>query len=267
MHTVILERSPEHIRQLSGSQPLAQQRRRVYIFLTRYGIAYALTLLIMLVGAINYSNSLAYALTFLLAGVFLVAMLSTYGNLRGLVLRHGPAHAVYAGKWAALDLEFDNRFGPERIAMQLQLMEAPRRWRKARLRQDSRPAMISLPAGKISRATLEVLTSKRGYFAPGRLQIASTWPLGLFRAWSYVPQLERSIVYPKPAGSHQLPSTTSADHREELSGKDPWQGRLRRFPCLSAWRFISHHRLESLRQGTGCAGEVLSGRRQCPASY
>ena len=41
-------------------------QRRVFVLPTRQGLAYAVSLLVMLVGAINYNLSLGYALVFLL---------------------------------------------------------------------------------------------------------------------------------------------------------------------------------------------------------
>ena len=61
--------------------PVEVSRRRVYIPLARYGYGYGLLLFTMLMGAMNYSNSMAFALTFLLSGLGLVAMHHTHGNL------------------------------------------------------------------------------------------------------------------------------------------------------------------------------------------
>ncbi len=57
---------------------------RIYILPTRHGYAFVLALCAMLLGAINYSNGLAYALTFLLASLALVSMLHANRNLAGL---------------------------------------------------------------------------------------------------------------------------------------------------------------------------------------
>ena len=54
-------------------------------------------LLLMLLAAINYQNSLAYALTFLL-GRFVVAILHTYRNLAGLIIKAGSTPAVFVGE-------------------------------------------------------------------------------------------------------------------------------------------------------------------------
>src|SRR5690606_3192771 len=47
--------------------------------------------------------------------------------------------------------------------------------------------------------SLAVPALQRGWQAMPRLTIASTWPLGLIRAWSYARFDERCLVYPAPA--------------------------------------------------------------------
>ena len=54
------------------SSGFALERRRIYILPTRYGVIFAVVLFAMLLGSINYAANLAYAMTFLLAGLMLV---------------------------------------------------------------------------------------------------------------------------------------------------------------------------------------------------
>ncbi len=56
-----------------------------------------LTLLVMLLTAINYQNNLVYGVTFWLAMVFVVTVHFTHGNLLGLALQAGPAKTGLSG--------------------------------------------------------------------------------------------------------------------------------------------------------------------------
>ena len=49
--------------------PVTVQRNRIYIVPTRFGWGFALMCVVMLLGAMNYSNSMAFALAFLLIGL------------------------------------------------------------------------------------------------------------------------------------------------------------------------------------------------------
>ena len=72
-------------------------RKRIYILPTRQGLAFATAIVVMLAGAMNYNNSLAYVLTFLLVSLALVSLLHTYRNLAGLRISARPAPPVFAG--------------------------------------------------------------------------------------------------------------------------------------------------------------------------
>lgn len=88
--------------------PYLLTQRRVYILPTKQGLAFTLLLFIMLLGSINYSNSLGYFLTFLLASLSVVAIFHTYNNL--LKLSFGPAicKPVFAKENACFMVQVNN---------------------------------------------------------------------------------------------------------------------------------------------------------------
>ncbi|HUJ52656.1 MAG TPA: hypothetical protein VLX08_03815, partial [Steroidobacteraceae bacterium] len=63
--------------------PVRLERRRLYILPTRAGLAFAGLLLLMLIAGMNYANSLALFLTFLLGAFALVVMQQCHRNLLG----------------------------------------------------------------------------------------------------------------------------------------------------------------------------------------
>lgn len=75
---------------------------------TRTGMIYALVLVLMLLVAINYQNSLAYGLTFLLLSIGVLAILHTYRNVSGLVLSAGVARSVFVGEPVQLRLRLES---------------------------------------------------------------------------------------------------------------------------------------------------------------
>ena len=58
-------------------------------------------LLVMLLAAINYQNNMGYALTFLLANLFVVAVMHSYANLAGLRIEAIGADDAFAGQRTA----------------------------------------------------------------------------------------------------------------------------------------------------------------------
>src|SRR5437868_1511419 len=63
--------------------------RRVYIVPARLGFIFAASLLVLLLGSINYMLSLGFALTFLLGGMGLAAMVHTARNLARIAVSTG----------------------------------------------------------------------------------------------------------------------------------------------------------------------------------
>jgi uncharacterized protein (DUF58 family) len=209
-HSVVLERLPASAGINTSTTGKTHLRKRVYIFLTRYGFIFSINLLVMLLGSVNYNNSLAYALTFLLAGLFMVSMLHTYNNLRGLIINNSSPDPVFAGQQACFPLLLDNRHGSPRLAINFQLQSAVKK---------SNPVLVQstdLDRNNIQTLNFNIDTVKRGHFVPGRIKISSTWPIGLFRAWSYLQINEPCIVYPRPSGTTILPEQTSLEGEEQV---------------------------------------------------
>ncbi|MEM6775917.1 MAG: DUF58 domain-containing protein, partial [Pseudomonadota bacterium] len=101
-------------RRIPSSNSVTLDQRRIFIFPSRTGFFFVLCLLMMLTAAINYQNNTSYALTFLLANLFVVAVLHTYANLAGLTITAIGADDAFAGGVSAfrLRLRAGGRRGP-----------------------------------------------------------------------------------------------------------------------------------------------------------
>jgi uncharacterized protein (DUF58 family) len=177
--------------------PVSVSRRRVYIVPTRFGYMFAIMLLIMLLGAMNYSNSMAFALTFLLTGLGLIAMHHTHGNLvnvRVMTLRAAP---VYAGETAVYELELDNP-------------SARSRWNlMAGWPEEEPQGSADLPARERNTLQLSLPAERRGWLPAPRFTVATEFPLGLFHAWTWIEIDCACLVYPRPASAGLIPPAAS----------------------------------------------------------
>ena len=170
-------------------------RKRIYILPTRHGLAFAIALLVMLAGSMNYNNALGFALTFLLVSLALVSILHTYRNLAGLRISAHPAPAVFAGDVARFSITVDNPGGPRRDGVVLTEQRAA----------NDVVVHVQLAPDSNARVELPVATERRGWRKLDRVCIASRAPFGIFRAWYRVPTQVRSIVYPHPVDDLPLP--------------------------------------------------------------
>jgi uncharacterized protein (DUF58 family) len=215
----------EHIPVLSGLRDPGSERlikKRIYIFPTRQGLVYLFMLTIMLLGAANYNNSMAYILTFLLGSIFMVVMLHTYRNLRGLIIYINPAAPVFAGETAAFPLLIDNRSGARRTSIVVSSGSEQEQNREA-----AGTALLNVPAAVLHSARLRIPAIRRGHLQPGQVSISSTFPAGLLRAWSYFDSDQVSIVYPCPKGVRRLPDSSEYTLEEQSglkTGTDDFTG-------------------------------------------
>ncbi len=180
------------------SAEVVLRRRQLYMLPTGYGLVFALVLMVLLLVAINYGNALVYALTFWLAAIGIVSMLSTHRNLLGLRLSEGPCSPVFAGDNASFQLRLNNSHGPRRLGVSIEQAK----------RQVS---CVDLRAGEQTCIWLERGSDRRGYLAPPPVVLSTRFPLGLLYAWSRrVALQQRCLVYPRPASSAPLPVTAEA---------------------------------------------------------
>ncbi|GHU19016.1 hypothetical protein FACS189475_05470 [Betaproteobacteria bacterium] len=233
--------------------PVVLTRRRIFILPTGAGVLYAVVLFTMLIGAINYNLSLGHALVFLLAGLGLVAMVHTFRNLLGLRITPGRAEAVFAGETAHFTLHVENSWRHERRVLELSIDKNPQ-------------VLLDIPAGEQASVAIPCAAARRGRLDPGRVTLASRYPLGLFRAWSYPHPPLSCLVYPKPLNAPLPPASSGweAAGRRGRSGQEDFSGLRERQPNDSprhiAWKAVARdieHRPLLIKQFDGGAAEEL----------
>lgn len=173
--------------------PMQLTRRRIYILPTRYGYAFAVLLFVLFLWSVNYSNSMGFAFTFLLAAVALNSMWRTHDNLLGLVVHPGSAEPVFAGQEARFSYRLENAGSTPRYGVGVQ-------WR------DQPPQYVDVPAQGAVVVTLAIPAARRGWLHPGRIRILTRFPLGLLQSWSWVAFAQSALVYPCPRGRRPLPA-------------------------------------------------------------
>ncbi len=216
MRRFLSARMAEWVRRRQGpdSLPVVLERRRLYILPTRAGLAFAALWLFMLLAGLNYGNSLALLLTFLLAGFALVTMHACHRNLLGVQLSALAAPAVFAGASGALQVTLENPAATDHPGLEAALDAQP-------------PASGEAGAHGRLRLELPLPATRRGVARIGRLRLATAHPFGLFRAWTWVHLPVEMLVYPRPLGS--LPAPTASGQKPGASaggtvGLDEWQG-------------------------------------------
>ncbi|MCQ3002656.1 DUF58 domain-containing protein [Pseudomonas syringae] len=203
-------------RRIPPASRVKLDHRRIFILPTRTGGSFALVLFLMLLVAINYQNSLAYGLTFLLLSMAILGILHTYRNLSGLVISAGTARPVFVGETVHLSLRLESDHHAHQAislgwdAEQLQQVDIAS---EARIEVE-----LSLPA------------HNRGWLRAPRLRVESVFPLSILRTWSWLDLEQSALIYPRPvAGAMPLLKGVqphAEDHGVDTQGPgvDDYQG-------------------------------------------
>lgn len=164
-------------------------QRRVFILPSRHGVMFALVLIMMLLGAINYTLSLGFVLTFMLVALAFNGMLYTFRNLARLAVSAGRVQPVFAGESALFSLTLTNHADYPRYAIGIA---------RERLARDG-SVYTDVPARGSADLGIRIPAERRGRLHAGRLTLYTHYPLGLYYAWSYAHTDVSCVVYPRPA--------------------------------------------------------------------
>lgn len=248
-------KAPEH-------GPIVLGHRRVYIVPTRMGWVFGVTVGVLLVGSINFALQLGFALTFLVAGMGLAGMVHTARNLARMTVSPGRVEPVFAGEPAQFRLHLDNAAAHDRPAI------------LARHLASGAQIVTDVPAQAAAEVVLAVPSERRGWLPLTRVMLETRFPLGFFRAWSYVEPEQRALVYPHPDRAPLPP--VSADHdaggaRAQAAGNDDFSG-LRAYqatdsPRHVAWKAVARSDDMLTKQFTGeSAAELWLDFDRMPAA-
>lgn len=189
--------------------------RKIYIIPTRWGFLYGLMLLALLVGSINYSVSLGFFVTFLLASLGNMAMLHTWRNLVHLDVRIISAKPVFVDDSAIVVTQITETKNRARFNIAARFL--------------GNLVCAEDIAQNVSQTfLLPISAQKRGYMTCPRIKLSTEFPLSLFHAWAYVDSAFQVLVYPK-AVNYTLKPLQSTDSSEvdgntTIKGDDEFNG-------------------------------------------
>ena len=238
-------------RQGEDALPLALVRRRLYILPTRTGIGFTVLVLAMVVAGLNYGNSLALLIAFVLGGFALVAMNLCHRNLLGLRVIGVNAEPAFAGCFASLEIELHNPSAETRHGLLCEGLGAA-------------APLPAVDAQGTARVRLRVPTATRGVLRLDRIQVSSRFPFGLFRAWTWIHLPIELAVFPAPQGRQApppAPGSLAQAQPQRSAGGDEWRD-LRNFrdgdsPRQVAWKAYARGLPMMVKEYAGGARETL----------
>ena len=233
------------------TSPVEITHRRIYILPTRLGLMYAVAVIAMGIGGMNYGNNLALMLSFLLAALGFVAMHHTHRNLAGLRIHEMSSEPVFAGQLAQLQLAIENLSPQLRLALQAE----------AQVRTEMQQSQAIQVAGDTQASLhLPLISQRRGWLNIDRLTISTRYPFGLFRGWTVLHLPLKCLIYPRPSERSSTPPPTQFDTRntQDLQRGDEEFAGLRPFhpgdsPKRIAWKAYAREQGLMVKQYAGAS--------------
>jgi uncharacterized protein (DUF58 family) len=189
-------------------------------------------------------------------------MVHTARNLARIAVSTGRAGPVFAGESAQFRVYLDGRSGHDRPAI------------LARHIGSGSQFVIDIPPQSLGEVVLAVPAMQRGWLPLGRVLLETRFPLGLFRAWSYVEPDVRCLVYPRPERT-PLPApvgeAAAGALRSQAAGNDDFSGlrtyQLSDSPRHVAWKAAARSDELLTKQFTGeAAAQLWLDWRRLPAA-
>lgn len=165
---------------------LTLTQRTVYILPTAPGFMLGATLLVLLVGSINYQLNLGYLLTFLLAGSAVVGMHVCHGTLRGITMNLVAPDAQFAGASAIISVNLVSTRRTVRYGIGLSVLGS-NHW-----------VWTDVPAQGSATVNVAFKPGRRGLHRIPTLTAETRFPLGTFRVWTVWRPAAQVLVYPAP---------------------------------------------------------------------
>lgn len=219
---------------------------------TATGIGYLVMLLVLMLVAVNYSNNLIFTLCFLLTATMFLSVWLSIRNLRGFSASQVRVRPVHAGQPLAYEIALTEHSGQSHLY--LTLKPAGKRDKKA-----DKETFYHLRQDQPQEWTYQQSTEHRGVHNSQVLNVATTWPLGLFHLSKSLINLPETLVYPQAQNCSPIPENISGQaahaqqESEELAGLREYQpgDNLRRIH----WRSLSKGQALQVKEFDGAAGE------------
>ncbi len=198
----IRDRILERVYRRRGPQalPFTLAYRNIFVLPTWFGTGFAILLILMALGGLNFNNNLALLLVFVLGSLAQMTNLLAYRNLTGLTVVSVKGEPVFAGDPLHLRVLLHNPDDRYRYSLELALA------------RDATGDCQDLEPRQHGSFRLALATARRGWIVVPPLRLQTRYPLAVFHVWSWLFPTQRCLVYPKPA-KNPPPLPASGDGR------------------------------------------------------
>ncbi len=245
-------------RRIPPARHITLNQKNLFIIPTKAGYSFLLVAVLIFLAAVNYRNSISYGVSFFMVALFQVALWQTWRNLAGITLTARSTEPGHAGASVQFLLACRGADGGVVKGSAKRLQQG------IRIGWPDKGEMVRVdPQGSEVEVAIPYPASKRGPLHPPRLKVETVYPLGLFRAWSWVDLGQKVNVWPALQTVKTLQSESFGEdgHRVVPDGMDDFDG-FRGFTSTDSasqvdWKVWARSDELVVRQFHGLAGDDL----------
>ncbi len=190
---------------------------RIYIIPSGRGMLFLAAIVVMVLTGATYNNNLIFLLAFFMFSVFVVSMLQTHYNIKGVRLGFGSAEEGFEGDSLTLHLELS-----QKRARHKRMLRVRTRSKTFFTLGDHLEELLPQESAKPVRA--EVQAWRRGVHALPEIILETEFPLGLFCAWKVFRFEAKLVVYPKPETKQVLAPRSFEAGQDDLGSRTSPEG-------------------------------------------
>lgn len=176
---------------------------RIYILPTKFGWVFLTGSVVMILVGAAYQNNLVNLLAFFMLSLLFVAMVQTHNNLKDIQVDPPETTNGFAGQTFLLTAVAHNSSRDPRFNLEIDIPKE----RPTSVYENQHPLLgyssvklrCSYPAGK------------RGVYQIRRIRLSTVFPLGLFRAFTWINTDVSYMIYPELKGTRPYPTGTVGD--------------------------------------------------------
>lgn len=185
------------------------RQNRIYIMPSLRGFLFLCAIVVLILTAATYNNNLIFILGFFMFSVFVVSMLQTHYNIKGVRLEFASA---------------EEGFARDPLSVTLTLTQKRAKWKRGLEIRTWSKRIVALSKGRVDLAPTEnskmvsilVRVPDRGMYELPPVILETYYPLGLFRAWKVFRFDATLTVYPRPDIGRVLAPRSFESGQEDL---------------------------------------------------
>ncbi|MDY0362050.1 MAG: DUF58 domain-containing protein [Desulforegulaceae bacterium] len=206
----------QKIKKKAKITPLEIKKNQIYILPTSPGFIFLLVVFVIFAGSFNENNNMGLLFSFFLFFIFIISIRETRNSILNLKIN---------------SIKFENSFAFSNSKIIFHLSADKNEKKSIEIScLDKNIKINSIKKNSSVKKELILMSKRRGIYNSPVFNLSSSYPYGIFKAWTYIRSDQKQIVYPAPSNnSISVPELKSLMEekgkiKESLNKDDEFKG-------------------------------------------